>query len=104
MSEEQLRDETHDRWRETLALLGLPPETEQQPTPTPRAPEPVSQEPAHEPEPAPVSEPEPEEIGSFYEQESEPEIDAAPPGEAAEAPWQPEPLAPEEREPLGGDR
>jgi len=70
MSEEQLRGQTHDRWRETLALLGLPPEPEPSAESSPPSAEsaretaPAEPEPPRhferEPEPPPVTEREPE--------------------------------------------
>jgi hypothetical protein len=108
MSEEQLRDQTQDRWRETLALLGLPAESEKQPEPT--VPEPPSEPHLETREPESSSTPEVDAV-SFSEQG--PETDVAPSMEepVSESTWQPEPVtedqleeAPEQREEPRGRR
>jgi hypothetical protein len=89
MTEEEIREQTNQRWKETLALLGLPPATEppaaaHQP---PATPEPVAERHVAEPEPARTwqepepphrwqPEPEPEAVG-WHRREQEPP-DSAP--------------------------
>jgi hypothetical protein len=53
MSDDELREQTNQRWRETLALLGLPPEPETGHGLTVPASQPVVDYPVPEPEPLP---------------------------------------------------